>query len=152
MAATFSLLHVREAQSRERPGAKALLEHLLGDTLGAALTRAVDGTDVAELSRFLKGRLREIERSLARLKVAIHRVRKAVARESGRASSGEGRQPGDRLHATLEWFETNVPGLSDGTLPSDERALLQSDDVVDEIARVASSLLAGMEARDGQRG
>ena len=124
----FAVLHGRDDHATPCADPNRLLEHLLADTLGAALTRAVEGHDHITLSRFLQHRVVEVEHHLRRLNLAIHSLR--CPAWLGGSGPGAGLAEAD---GPIAWLERHVPGLTTGRMPKQARELLLAPDLVDEL-------------------
>jgi hypothetical protein len=127
-ASDFAVLHGRDDHATPCADPNRLLEHLLADTLGAALTRAVEGHDHPALSRFLQHRVAQVEHHLRRLHTAIQSLHcPAWLGVSG---------PGARLAAQdgpIAWLQRHVPGLTTGRIPTPARERLLAPELVDEL-------------------
>jgi len=135
----FAVLHQRDRDAAQLPrNAQEIVRHLLADTFGAALTRAVVGADTEALIEFLRARAERVDRSLSRLRSAIDRVRE-LARVAPRwvDEAGLRRFVGDPEGA-LSWFTANVPGLAQGRLPEGARRSMISHAAAGELTRVAA--------------
>ncbi len=134
----FALLHQRDRDMKHLPDSDQLLQHLVADTLGAALTRAVSGGSAETLSEFLRTRVQHIEAALLRLRSAISRVRNLAAGTPSWVREAGLRDFVDERDGALFWFEQNVPGLAAGRLPEKARSSLLSRSVAAELTQVAA--------------
>jgi len=136
----LALLHVRDAQVRERPDGTSLARHLVADTLGAALWRAVLGADRTAISAFLAERVARIDASLGRLALAIEQLDSIYegapkwAKEAGLDALM------DHADGAIGWLRSNVPGLSQRRIPEATRGLLRGVGVQEWIAATAIEL------------
>lgn len=136
----LALLHVREEQARERPDGASLSRHLVADTLGAALVRAVSGADSHAVEQFLVERVARIEASLVGLSAAIARL-EAIHETAPRWARDSGLDElMDETDGAIAWLRTHVPGLSDCRIPEAVRGLLVGACARDWIAATASEL------------
>lgn len=115
-ASDFAVLHGRDDHATPCADPNRLLEHLLADTLGAALTRAVEGHDHPALSRFLQHRVAQVEHHLRRLNRAIHSLRRPAWLDA--SGPGAGLTAAD---GPIVWLKHHVPGLAAGRMPAPAR-------------------------------
>lgn len=127
-ASDFAVLHGRDDHATPCADPNRLLEHLLADTLGASLTRAVEGHDRQALSRFLQQRVAQVEHHLQRLNRAIQSLRYPV----WLGASGSGAEL-DAEDGPIAWLKRHVPGLPTERMPAPARERLLAPDLVNEL-------------------
>lgn len=127
-ASDFAVLHGRDDHATPCADPNRLLEHLVADTLGAALTRAVEGCDRPALSRFLLHRVAQVERHLHRLHAAIQSLRCPAWLVANGPGAGL-----DAPDGPITWLKHHVPGLAAGRLPAPARERLLAPDLLDEL-------------------
>lgn len=130
----FALLHERDRDVAQWPGTEQLLRHLVADTLGAALTRAVDGADAVSVSGFLRERVDRVESSLQRLRSSMSCVRDLAREAPGWVGESGLRDFALASDGVLPWLTANVPGLDAGRLPEPARSTLLAPAVADQLA------------------
>ena len=127
-ASDFAVLHGRDDHATPCADPNRLLEHLLADTLGAALSRAVAGHDHPALSHFLQHRVAQVEHHLQRLHTALQSLR--CPAWLGTSGSGAALVAQD---GPIAWLQHHVPGLKTGRLPAPARERLLAPELPGEL-------------------
>jgi hypothetical protein len=133
----FALLHGRDRDPGARPDMDQLVRHLTGDTLGAALSRAVAGSDAEGVAAFLRDRVARIDRALVRLRLGLGRLRAWSTQAPGWVRDAGLDVLVTGPDSTLAWFERSVPGLAAGRLPDPVRGTLLDNTVAHDLVDFA---------------
>jgi len=139
VSSDFAVLHQRARDSGQRGDADEQLTHLVADTLGAALTRAVEGADAPLLDKFVRGRVQQIEHALGRLRAAVKCLR-LLAQRAPRWVLDAGLVELFADSGPIAWLEANAPGLASATLPEPVRSRLLTNALGDELVTIAFEL------------
>jgi hypothetical protein len=134
----FALLHARDRDLSDLPDTEGLSRHLIADTLGAALTRAVNGADEESLSAFLRSRVKRIDASLVRLRSAIEQLRQLAAGAPRWVEEAGLHELVHDTNGALSWLEQRVPGLAAGRVPDPARSSLLAPSVAHALVHFVS--------------
>lgn len=149
----FAVRHVRPREEAFLPSSASVVENLVADTWGAAISRAIvsTGGDTDATASFLQARLHKVDASLMRMRRAMSGLSGLLETLPSWATFTVPPSAWEHLRGRLSWIPQTVPGFHEGRLPAPWRDRLVHPESVAAIVDFARSLHEdpALESSDG---